>query len=90
MPVDPPIQGMLADARRDAAAVTRLAARPEEARRGFRMLTVDLRPPGTVVPVAATEDLEVPGAAGPLPARIYRPEAEGIWPRSCSSTAAGT
>ena len=41
------------------------------------MLTVDLRPPGTIVPVAAVEDLEAPGAAGPLPARLYRPDAEG-------------
>ncbi len=79
MPVDPPIQGMLAM----LAAMQRpalAAGTPEEARRAFRMLTVDLRPAETIVPVAATEDLEVPGAAGPLPARIYRPEAEGEVP----------
>jgi acetyl esterase len=76
VPVDPPIQGMLSM----LAAMQRpslAAGTPEVARRAFRMLTVDLRPAGTIVPVAAVEDLEVPGAAGPLPARLYRPEAEG-------------
>ncbi len=79
MPVDPPIQGMLAML--EAMQRPSLGSgTPEEARRGFRMLTVDLRPAHTVVPVASTEDIEVPGAAGPLPARIYRPEAEGELP----------
>ncbi len=76
MPVDPPIQGMLAM----LAAMKRpslAAGTPEEARRGFRMLTVDLRPAESILPVRATEDLEVTGTAGPLPARIYRPEADG-------------
>jgi acetyl esterase len=52
----------------------------EEARRGFRMLSVDLRRPETVIPVGAVEDVELPGPAGPLPARIYRPAAEGGLP----------
>ncbi len=53
---------------------------PEEARAAFRMLTVDLRPPDSIVPVSSTEDLVVPGAAGDLEARVYRPEAEGPLP----------
>ncbi|MDN4173780.1 alpha/beta hydrolase [Nocardioides sp. SOB77] len=49
---------------------------PEDARRGFRVLTVDLRDPASVPEVAAVEDVTVPGAAGSLPARVYRPRAD--------------
>jgi acetyl esterase len=52
----------------------------EEARAAFRMLTVDMRPPDAVVPVRETEDIEVPGATGALPARVYRPDDEGPVP----------
>jgi acetyl esterase len=79
MPVDPPIQGMLSM----LASMNRppmSAGTPEAARSAFRMLTVDFRPAGAIVPVAATEDLEVPCAAGALPARMYRPDAEGQLP----------
>ncbi len=79
MPVDPPIQGML--------SLLEAMQRPplargsvEAARRGFRMLTVDLRRPETIVPVEAVEDTELPGPAGALPARIYRPAARGELP----------
>jgi acetyl esterase len=53
---------------------------PEEARRAFRMLTVDLRPADTLVAVAAVEDTEVSGATGALRARVYRPGAAGELP----------
>jgi acetyl esterase len=53
---------------------------PEEARRAFRMLTVELRDPATIVPCDFVEEIEIPGAAGPLRARIYRPDAEGPLP----------
>lgn len=53
---------------------------PETARQGFRALTVDLRSPDAVVPVAATEDVRFPGPAGDLAARVYRPEAPGPVP----------
>ncbi|MBN1529771.1 MAG: alpha/beta hydrolase [Thermoleophilaceae bacterium] len=75
MPVDPPIQRML-----DLLAAMRpgsmASASPAEARQAFRMLTVELRDPATIVPCDAVEEIEVPGAAGPLRARIYRPAAE--------------
>ncbi len=79
MPLDPPTQGMLALL--DAMGRPSLAqGSVEEARRGFRMITVDLRRPNRVVPVRAVEDIEVAGAVGPLPARIYRPAASGELP----------
>jgi acetyl esterase len=75
MPVDPAIQGLLsmleAMQRPSLAGGTH-----QQARAAFRMLTVDMRSPDTIVPVRETRDLEVPGATGPLAARVYRPEAE--------------
>jgi acetyl esterase len=53
---------------------------PEQARRAFRMLTVDLRPAHTIVAVAEVRDVEVEGAAGRLAGRVYRPEAQGALP----------
>jgi acetyl esterase len=74
MPVDAGIQRMLASlaahGHRGLAAGT-----PESARAAFRLLTVDLRRPETVVPVASVEDLTLPGPAGDVPARVYRPAA---------------
>ncbi len=79
MPVDPAIQGLLSllESMGDRSLA---AGTPEQARAGFRLLTVDLRRPETIVPVGSTEDIAIPGAAGELPARIYRPEAEGELP----------
>ncbi|MCL2541448.1 MAG: alpha/beta hydrolase [Nocardioidaceae bacterium] len=53
---------------------------PEEARTAFRTLTVDMRDPATVVPVASVEETQVAGADRPLRARIYRPESAGAVP----------
>jgi acetyl esterase len=52
----------------------------EEARARFRLLTVDLRQPEHVVPVADVEEITVPGAEGSLDARVYRPDADGDVP----------
>jgi acetyl esterase len=79
MPVDTSIQAllsMLESMQRPPLA----SGTPEQARAAFRMLTVDLRPPAAVLRVGATEDLEVAGAEGPLPARVYRPPATGELP----------
>ena len=79
MPVDADIQRMLAavaaHGHRGLAAGT-----PESARVAFRLLTVDLRRPETVVEVASVEDLTLPGPAGDVPARVYRPGADGACP----------
>jgi acetyl esterase len=45
-----------------------------DARRYLRTLTVDLADPAHRIPVREVRDLLVPGPAGPLPARIYRPD----------------
>lgn len=51
----------------------------EQARQGFRTLTVDLRDPAGVPAVASVVDTTVPGGAGDRPARVYRPH-EGPLP----------
>jgi acetyl esterase len=79
MPLDAGIQQMLAML--ESMDNPSLASgTPEEARKAFRMLTVELRAPETVVPVAAVEDSQIPGPAGQLQARVYRPEASGPVP----------
>ena len=52
---------------------------PAEARRAFRRLAVDLRDPALLPEVAEVRETTVPGAAGDLAARVYRPE-EGPLP----------
>ena len=79
MPVDPAIQGLLSMlASREGRTLAE--GTPDEGRQLFRLLTTGGRTPESVVPVRATRDLEVPGATGPLPARIYRPEQDGPVP----------
>jgi len=79
MPVDPHV----------AAALTALAGlgappmhegTPAGGRAAYRYMTVGARVPEQVVPVGAAGDREVPGAAGPLRARVYRPEGPGPFP----------
>ena len=75
MPVDPAIQGLLSlleSLDRPAMAEGTAA----EARRAFRTLTVDLRQPDAVVPVARVDDITIPGADHILSARVYRPHQE--------------
>ncbi len=73
MPVDPHIQGLL-DMLTAMGAPPLDQGTPQSARDGFRLMTVGMRQPSQVVPVGSTEDVTVPGPAGPLRARIYRPE----------------
>ncbi len=77
MPVDPSLAGLL----EAIAAGTPLSdLSPADARAVFRAMTVDTRPPGSLDPVASVEDDKVAGAAGPLAARVYRPEGDGPFP----------
>jgi acetyl esterase len=77
MPVDPDLAGLLAlvDAGTPMTEQT-----PEQARVSFRTLAVDFRKPEDVVAVGSVEDTGVPGAAGNLAARVYRPEGAGPFP----------
>jgi acetyl esterase len=53
---------------------------PEQARSAFAQLTVGGRRPEHVVPVGAMEEVAVPGSAGDLRGRVYRPEEPGPAP----------
>jgi acetyl esterase len=72
VPVDPQIQGMLdLLARFDAPPLS--SSTPQAARAGFEQMTTGLRAPEMLTAVADTRDVSIPGPAGPLKARVYRP-----------------
>jgi acetyl esterase len=74
VPLDPQIKGMLdLMAQLDSAPLSTLPA--EVARAGFEQMTTGLRAPEQLTQVASTRDLTIPGPAGPMAARVYRPEA---------------
>lgn len=73
MPVDPHIAPLLDLL---ASVPPMHAGSPEEAREAFRKLTVDSRAPESVVPVGSVEDITIPGPAGDLAARVYRPSTD--------------
>jgi acetyl esterase len=77
MPVDPHLAGLLELV---GAAPPMHEGTPAEAREAYRRLSVDARTADQVVPVAAVEDVVIPGPAGAVPARVYRPEAAGPVP----------
>lgn len=71
--LDPELAGLLAFMAK-AGAPPMWQQTPAEARASFRRLCVDLRDPAAVPEVAEVRDLTVPGGAGDLRARLYRPE----------------
>ncbi len=75
MPVDPHIAPLLDLL---ASVPSMSEETPEQAREGFRQLTLGSR--RHVVEVASVSELVIPGPAGDLAARVYRPEAEGPVP----------
>jgi acetyl esterase len=78
VPVDPEIAGLLellAAADQPMHEMT-----PQQARDSFAALVVGGRRPEHVIPVKSAEDITVPGAAGDLPARVYRPDETGPLP----------
>lgn len=79
MPLDPQLAALLAFIA-SAGSEPMAHGGPEEARRGLRTLSVDLRDPAAVPGVRTVEETTVPGAEGDLPARVYRPEADGPLP----------
>lgn len=76
MPLDPNVKQML-DLLASFNAPPMSQGDAETARRNFRALVVDGRQPEHVVPVAGVEDIKLDGPAGPMAARIYRPEGTG-------------
>lgn len=79
MPLDPHLAGLL-ELIAAAGHPPMSQQAPEEARRGFRALTVDLRDPASLPPVAVVEDVEVPGGDGARAARVYRPAVDEPMP----------
>jgi acetyl esterase len=79
MPVDPQLAAVLA-ALADLGAPPLHEGTPEAARAAYQYMTVGARAPEQVVPVGGTEERTVPGAAGPLRARVYRPQGPGPFP----------
>ncbi len=79
MPLDPHIAGVLKMMAASGAKPIHEVS-PAEARAGFLALTVGTRTPEQTTPVASVQDSTVPGAAGPLKVRIYRPEGTGPFP----------
>lgn len=79
MPVDPQIAGLL-EFLASMGTPAMHEGTPEQARAAFRSLAVGARPAEKVVPVAEVADVTVPGPAGALSARVYRPAAAGPLP----------
>jgi acetyl esterase len=75
MPVDPEL-AVLLDFLAAAGTPPMSQQTPAEARAGFRTLSVDLRDPALLPEVAKVEDTSIPGPAGNIPVRIYRPHAD--------------
>jgi acetyl esterase/lipase len=75
MPLDPQIAGILA-LLEQIDGPSPADGTPEQARTIFRISTVDLRDPSTLAPVRSTEDATIPGPAGDIPIRIYRPDVD--------------
>jgi acetyl esterase len=79
MPLDPHLAGVLQMmANSDAKPIHE--GSPAEGRAAYLALTAGSLTPEQVVPVASIENTSVDGAAGPLKARIYRPEGDGPFP----------
>ncbi len=75
MPLDPQIKGMLdLLAQLDSPPLSSLPA--QTARAGFEQMTVGMRAPEQLTPVAGTRDVSIPGPAGGMKARVYRPEVD--------------
>lgn len=75
MPLDPGTAAFL-QLIEDAGYPPMHEGTPEDARRAFRAMTVDVVTPESLVPVGSVEDREVAG----VPARVYRPSGDGPFP----------
>jgi acetyl esterase len=76
VPLDPVLAYVL-DVMAANGSATMSAGTPQEAREGFRAMTVGLRDPASLAQVGEVEDRTLDGPAGPLPVRVYRPETAG-------------
>ena len=79
VPLDPVIASVL-DMMAANGAPAMSTGTPEQAREGFRQMTVGLRDPATLAEVASAEDGTVDGAVGQIRSRTYRPTVSGNCP----------
>lgn len=77
MPLHPQIQALVAGLAASPDARPTHELTPKEARDGYRALAAMLGPASEV---AAVEDRTIPGPAGDIPIRVYRPAGEGPFP----------
>jgi acetyl esterase len=80
MPLDPPTAAVLEMLTSSGTPMSMVDGTPEQAREGFRTMTYGIRDPATLAPVRSVEDATVPGPAGEIPVRIYRPDVDGTVP----------
>lgn len=81
MPIDPHLAGLL-ELLAASGQPPMHESTPEQARHGFRVLTVDLRDPASLPQVASVEDITVPGGAGRGRRGSTGPPRPGRCPRS--------
>ncbi len=80
MPLDPPVAAVLQMLAEQGTPMSMISGTPQEARDGFRAMTHGIRDPATLAQVRTVEDGTIPGPAGDLAIRTYRPETEGPVP----------
>jgi acetyl esterase len=72
VPLDPQIAAVLSVI--DTSGMAPISATPPaETRENFRLMAVTMRDPKILAPVRSSEDDTIPGPAGPIPIRVYRP-----------------
>jgi acetyl esterase len=79
MPLDPQIAAILA-LFAQAGSGSLAGGTPEQARRMFTTMSVELRDPSTLATVRSVKDATIPGPGGDIPIRIYTPALEGPVP----------
>ena len=79
MPLDPVLATVL-DMMAAGGSSSLAGGTPEQARAGFQAMTVGMRDPRSLAPVGSVEDGTLPGPAGDVRVRTYRPETAGPHP----------
>lgn len=79
MPLEPGIAAIV-QLVKDANAKPRWEGTPQEGRDSYLAFTYGTRTPEQIVPVAEVQDIQIPGPAGALQARVYRPDGTGPFP----------
>jgi len=80
MPLDPPVAAVLEMLANSGTPMSMVDGTPQQAREGFKTMTYGVRDPATLAPVRSVDDDTIPGPAGDIPIRIYRPDVDGSVP----------